>query len=194
MILDNLKDFNIILASQSPRRQELLKGLNIEFTTEVRSVEEVYPNDLAPEKVPTYLSELKASVFNELNSNDLVITSDTVVINDGKVLGKPSDAAEAKEMIQSLSGKSHQVVTGVTIKTQNKVHSFCSTTDVTFSNLTDQEIDFYIQQYRPFDKAGAYGIQEWIGYIGIESIKGSYFNVMGLPVHRLYEELKNIAK
>ena len=194
MILDNLKDFNIILASQSPRRQELLKGLNIEFTTEVRSVEEVYPNDLAPEEVPTYLSELKASVFNELNSNDLVITSDTVVINDGKVLGKPSDAAEAKEMIQSLSGKSHQVVTGVTIKTQNKVHSFCSTTDVTFSNLTDQEIDFYIQQYRPFDKAGAYGIQEWIGYIGIESIKGSYFNVMGLPVHRLYEELKNIAK
>ncbi|QZT38162.1 Maf family nucleotide pyrophosphatase [Halosquirtibacter xylanolyticus] len=192
MVLDNLKAYNIILASQSPRRQELLKGLNIDFTTEVRSVEEVYPDTLAPKDVPIFLSELKASVFNELADNDLIITSDTVVINQGNVLGKPSSREEAYEMIASLSANTHQVVTGVTIKTKQEVRSFASTTEVTFCALTDDEINFYIDQYKPFDKAGAYGIQEWIGYIGISEIKGSYFNVMGLPVQPLYQALKNI--
>ncbi|MDC1106028.1 Maf-like protein [Prolixibacteraceae bacterium] len=192
MVLDNLKTYNIILASQSPRRQELLKGLNIDFTTEVRSVEEVYPESLSPMEVPIFLSELKASVFNDLKDNDLIITSDTVVINKDRVLGKPTDREEAFEMIASLSGKTHQVVTGVTIKTKQEVHSFASTTEVTFCELTDEEINFYIDQYKPFDKAGAYGIQEWIGYIGISEIKGSYFNVMGLPVQPLYQALKKI--
>ncbi|QZE12897.1 Maf family nucleotide pyrophosphatase [Halosquirtibacter laminarini] len=192
MILENLKGYNVILASKSPRRQELLKGLNIDFTTQTKEVEEIFPSSLKPEEVAGYLSELKANAFDEIQENDLVITSDTVVINNGEVLGKPQDREEAYQMIQGLSGRSHQVITGVTIKRKDLIHTFSSTTEVTFCELTEGEIDFYIDQYKPYDKAGAYGIQEWIGYIGIKEIKGSYFNVMGLPVQLLYQALKQI--
>lgn len=185
-----LSTFNIILGSQSPRRKELLAGLDIEFTTKViPGLEETYPDTLQGEEIPIYLAEQKADAYT-LEDNDLLITADTIVWLNGRVYGKPADEAEAREMLRSLSGKTHDVITGVCVRTNKKNVSFASTTKVRFAELTDAEIEHYVNKYRPMDKAGAYGIQEWIGYIGVEHIEGSYFNVMGLPIQRLYTVLK----
>lgn len=185
-----LSTFNIILGSQSPRRKELLAGLDIEFTTKViPGLEETYPDTLQGEEIPIYLAEQKADAYT-LEDNDLLITADTIVWLNGHVYGKPADEAEAREMLRSLSGKTHDVITGVCVRTNKKNVSFASTTKVRFAELTDAEIEHYVNKYRPMDKAGAYGIQEWIGYIGVEHIEGSYFNVMGLPIQRLYTVLK----
>ena len=182
----------IILASNSPRRQELLSGLGLDYEVRtLQGLDESYPEGLSMEEIPQYISRKKAAAYT-LGADELLITADTIVYLDGEVLGKPADEAEAKEMLQKLSGKTHQVVTGVTLTWSNQQHSFASVSQVTFAQLTEAEIDYYVTHYRPFDKAGAYGIQEWIGYIGVTSIEGSYFNVMGLPVQRLYSEMKKL--
>jgi septum formation protein len=193
-MLDNLSKYKIILASASPRRHELLKGLDVTF--EVRAlpdVDESFPAELQGEEIPLYISKKKADAYRPMMSDDeLVVTADTIVWLDGKALGKPQDGDEARRMLRNMSGKTHNVYTGVTITTKNVQHSFVACSNVTFATLTDEEIEYYITKYRPMDKAGAYGAQEWIGYIGMENIEGSYFNVMGLPVQRLYNELKKI--
>lgn len=193
-MLDNLSKYKIILASASPRRYELLKGLDVTF--EVRAlpdVDESFPAELQGEEIPLYISKKKADAYRPMMSDDeLVVTADTIVWLDGKALGKPQDGDEARRMLRNMSGKTHNVYTGVTITTKNVQHSFVACSNVTFATLTDEEIEYYITKYRPMDKAGAYGAQEWIGYIGMENIEGSYFNVMGLPVQRLYNELKKI--
>ncbi|MBP5629346.1 MAG: septum formation protein Maf [Bacteroidaceae bacterium] len=182
---------DIWLISHSPRRQQLLRDLGLEFRIGEAHVEEVYPEDLAPEEIPVYLSRLKADAAAvEMTDDTLIITADTIVWADGRVLGKPADEAEARAMLQLLSGKTHQVVTGVTLRTKQGSRSFFESTDVTFATLSDADIEYYVTHYRPFDKAGAYGIQEWIGMVGVESIRGCFYNVMGLPVHRLYREIK----
>lgn len=192
-MLSNLNDFEIILASGSPRRRELLGGLGIDFrVARLNDVDESYPNDLPANEVAEYLSKKKAEAYRQsLTERQLIITADTVVITDGEILGKPTDAADATRMLKALSGAVHQVVTGVTVMTTAKTVSFSATTNVRFAPLSDEEIDYYISHYRPFDKAGAYGIQEWIGYIAVEGIEGSYFNVMGLPIQKLYTVLKS---
>ena len=194
--MENLSHYNIILASNSPRRHELLRGLDLRF--EVRTtagLDETYPDDLQGEQIPVYIAEKKAGFFEQkLDRNDILITADTVVLIDGKIFGKPADRDEARAMLQSLSGRTHKVVTGVCLTTQFHQTTFATTTDVTFGNLTDREIDYYLDLYRPYDKAGAYGVQEWIGYVAVESINGSFYNVMGLPVHRLYQELISLVK
>lgn len=183
--------YTVILASQSPRRQELLKGLDIDFNTFVKdNIDESYPAATKASEVAGFLSHKKAMAYKkDIKENVLIITADTVVINGDEVLGKPKDKSEAIEMIQSLSGKKHQVVTGVTLCTKEKEKTFSSVTEVQFASLSEQEITYYVEKYKPYDKAGSYGIQEWIGYIGVESINGSYFNVMGLPVQALYRHL-----
>ena len=192
-MISQLSTFNIILGSQSPRRKELLAGLDIEFTTKViPGLEETYPDTLQGEEIPIYLAEQKADAYT-LEDNDLLITADTIVWLNGHVYGKPADETEAREMLRSLSGKTHDVITGVCVRTNKKNVSFASTTKVRFAELTDAEIEHYVNKYRPMDKAGAYGIQEWIGYIGVEHIEGSYFNVMGLPIQRLYTILKQFV-
>ena len=184
---------NIILGSQSPRRKELLAGLDLQFTIKViPGLKETYPNTLKGEEIPVYLAEQKADAYT-LADNDLLITADTIVWLDGKVYGKPTDEEEAKNMLRALSGKTHEVITGVCLRTNQKNVSFASTTKVTFAQLTEEEIEYYIRKYRPMDKAGSYGVQEWIGYIGVEHIEGSYFNVMGLPIQRLYTALKQFT-
>ena len=188
-----MTDYKIILASQSPRRKELIAHLNIPFEVLVKEgVEEVFPESMPCEEVPVYLALQKAITYREeLQKNDiLVITADTVVICDGQILGKPKDRSEAVSMLNILSGKAHEVITGVALTAKDKQRDFTVSTKVFFKPLTEEEIDFYIDRYKPFDKAGAYGIQEWIGMIGIERIEGSYFNVVGLPVQKLYSELK----
>lgn len=192
-MLSNLNDFEIILASGSPRRRELLGGLGIDFrVARLNDVDESYPSDMPANEVAEYLSKKKADAYRQsLTDRQLIITADTVVITDGEILGKPIDAADAKRMLKALSGAVHQVVTGVTVMTTAKTVSFSATTNVRFAPLSDEEIDYYISHYRPFDKAGAYGIQEWIGYIAVEGIEGSYFNVMGLPIQKLYTVLKS---
>lgn len=190
MFTDLLKNKTIILASQSPRRQELLKGIINDFKVEVRSVNEIYPQGLSNEEVVTYLSQLKANAFeSDIKKDEIIITADTIVCLNDQLLGKPKDKEEAIDMIKCLSGKTHEVLTGVTILSSNKKHSFFDKTFVTFYELSEEEIKFYVNQYNPYDKAGAYGIQEWIGYIGIKEMKGDYYNVMGLPLHKLYREL-----
>jgi len=186
---------HIILASNSPRRRELLAGLDLEFEVRVLpDIDESYPKDLPAAEVAGYISREKADSYRALiGEDDLVITADTVVIVGNEVLGKPKDADEARRMLHLISGRTHQVITGVCLLTTDKEHSFSVTTDVTFKQLSDDEITYYIEHYKPFDKAGAYGIQEWIGYIGVTSINGSYFNVMGLPVQRLWEEIKKTS-
>ena len=193
MSLKNLDKYTIILASQSPRRKQLLGDLGVDFEVRTKEgIEEVYPDDLSVEKIPAFLSELKANAFkSEILENDLLITSDTIVSINNQVLGKPNDRQEAINMIKMLSGKKHNVISGVHIYTSNKQSTLIETTQVYFKNLTQQEIEYYVDNFQPYDKAGAYGIQEWIGYIGIEKIEGSYFNVMGLPVQKLYKELLN---
>jgi len=185
-----ITDYKIILASKSPRRKELLGGLDLPFEVIIHEIDEIFPDGLPMEEIPVYLAKLKAEPFyDELRNDTLVITADTIVWIDGVVLGKPNDYEHAAEMLRQLSGKKHVVVTGVCITTKEKQVAFSASTDVYFKNLTDSEIDYYLKNYHPYDKAGSYGVQEWIGYIAIERIEGSYFNVMGLPVQRLYEEL-----
>lgn len=182
--------FNYILASRSPRRQQLLNDLGVPFTVWDGEVNEDFPEGLAKEEIPVFLARKKAEPFiPRLERGDLMITADTIVWLNGEVLGKPGDEAHAREMLQKLSGKVHQVITGVTLRSAEMEKSFSDTTDVRFCILSEEEIEFYIRYYKPFDKAGAYGIQEWIGLAGIESISGSYPNVVGLPVHRLYREI-----
>lgn len=189
-MLDNLKKYQIILASGSPRRRELLKALGVNFRVEVaKGIEETYPVDLPVCEIPVFLSRQKAHAYHA-QPGDMIITADTVVILDKKVMGKPADEVEARRMLSALSGRVHKVVTGVTISTANRVESFSCTSEVEFAPLTDDEIDYYVTNFRPFDKAGSYGIQEWIGYVGIKGIRGSFYNVMGLPVQRLYAMLK----
>ncbi len=192
-MFDNLKDYKILLASKSPRRRELLKELRLPFgIVTVKGVEERYPLDIDPLKAAQYVSELKAEAcIRLLSEEDLVITADTMVILGDRIMGKPKDADEAMEMLMSLSGKTHIVATGVTIATKEKRRSFTSLTEVDFAEITKEEASYYIHNFEPYDKAGAYGIQEWIGCVGVCGIRGSYYNVMGLPVHRLYQELKN---
>jgi septum formation protein len=188
------KKLKIILASASPRRKELLAGLDLNFEVKViKGVSESYPEDLRAEEVPQYISREKAAAY-QVAENELLLTADTVVVVNNTILGKPHDAADARRMLRLISGRTHQVVTGVTLTTAKAQKTFGVTTDVTFRQLTDDEIDYYITHYRPFDKAGAYGIQEWIGYVGVTSIHGSYYNVMGLPVQRIYQEIMEMEK
>ncbi len=198
MLLENLKNYKIILASHSPRRQYLLKELGIDFEIKIKDngeikFNEVYPKTLKKEQIALYNAGLKAKACeNEISDNTILITADTIVCLGNEVLNKPDDYDDAVKMLNKLSGKKHQVITGVCIKStlKNSSISFYDTTNVYFKELTRQEITYYVNKFKPYDKAGAYGIQEWIGYIGIEKIEGSYFNVMGLPVQKLYEELK----
>jgi septum formation protein len=191
MLTDNLQKFDIILASKSPRRQELLSDLGIKFTIQSMDIPEVYPEGMGMTEVPVYLAELKANAFlPHLKDNQLVITADTIVCLKDKILNKPANYTDAFRMLKDLSGQKHEVLTGVCLLSTEKKVSFYASTDVWFKHLSDEEIHFYLEHYKPYDKAGAYGIQEWIGYIGIQRIEGSFFNVMGLPVHDLYEHLK----
>ncbi len=185
--------YKIILASRSPRRQHLLKEIGLDFKVKIKDVEESYPKNFRKEEIVLYLCKLKASVFNTDNfeNNELLITADTIVCLDEEVLNKPDNRDEAVKMLEKLSGQKHEVITGVCLKSKDKCKSFYVSTDVYFKKLSPEEIEFYVDNFKPYDKAGSYGIQEWIGYVGIEKINGSYFNVVGLPTSRLYEELKN---
>lgn len=191
MLQNWLEKYDIILSSASPRRKELLKELGVNFKVQIKKVDESYPVGYPVEKVAQYLSEMKAAAFHvkDMKKNTLIITADTIVALGHTILRKPSDKQDAVNILKSLSGKKHLVITGVTIRTIGKRHSFSVSTEVFFKNLSDEEINYYVDEYNPMDKAGAYGIQEWIGHVAIEKIEGSYFNVMGLPTHRLYEEL-----
>ena len=188
--------YRIILASNSPRRRELLGGLGLDFTVKViDGIDESWPHDLKGEDIPLYISREKAAPYKSIITPDeLVITADTIVYVDGEILGKPADKADAVRMLKLISGRWHEVITGVTLMTAERERSFAVTTEVKFCNLTDAEINRYVESGLPMDKAGAYGIQEWIGYVGVEAIEGSYFNVVGLPVQRLYRELMNFCK
>lgn len=194
MLLDRLKTHKIILASNSPRRRELLADLGIEFEVRtIKGIDESYPSELPVMEIAEYIASKKAQAYRaEMNPDELIITADTVVILGDEVLGKPSDAADACRMLHELSGKTHKVVTGVTIVTANKMASFSAVSDVEFAELSDEDINYYVEKYQPLDKAGAYGIQEWIGCMGVRHINGSFYNVMGLPLHRLYSELNSL--
>ncbi|KAA6351728.1 Septum formation protein Maf [termite gut metagenome] len=187
-------NYKIILASNSPRRQELLTGLGIEYTIKIMpDIDESYPQTLKGEDIPLYIARKKADAYKAaIQPDELVITADTIVWLDGEMLGKPYNESEAIQMLGKLSGKTHQVITGVYLTTADWQRSFSSVTEVTFAMLTQEEIDYYVKNYHPFDKAGSYGVQEWIGFVGVKSISGSYYNVMGLPIQRLYKELKTI--
>ena len=194
LLQDRLKNYRLILASASPRRRELLADCDIDFElAEKFECEECYPADLETDKVAEYLSQLKSNAYpHALGECDILLTADTVVILGDKILGKPHSAEEAREMIASLSDATHKVITGVTLRTAERTISFSAESLVSFRKLDTEEIDYYVEKYQPMDKAGAYGIQEWIGYIGIEGIEGSFYNVMGLPVQRLYTILKDL--
>lgn len=201
-MLEDLKKYSVVLASNSPRRKELLSGLGVNFSVKtLPDVDESFPDTLKGEEIPLFIARKKADaykvLFSSVTSNEveeplLVITADTIVWLEDEVLGKPANATEARTMLSKLSGKKHQVITGVCLTTASWQKSFAAVSEVQFSSLTEEEMDYYIQNYCPYDKAGAYGVQEWIGFIGVESIQGSYFNVMGLPIQRLYRELKTI--
>lgn len=201
-MLEDLKKYSVVLASNSPRRKELLSGLGINFSVKMLpDVDESFPDTLKGEEIPLFIARKKADaykvLFSSVTSNEveeplLVITADTIVWLEDEVLGKPANATEARAMLSKLSGKKHQVITGVCLTTASWQKSFAAVSEVQFSSLTEEEMDYYIHNYCPYDKAGAYGVQEWIGFIGVESIQGSYFNVMGLPIQRLYRELKTI--
>ena len=191
--MHSIKNYKLILASASPRRQQLMKDAGFTFEVRLKNVEEKYPQELHWENVPEYLSKVKASAFREeLKADEVLITADTVVCIHDRILGKPADRKEAISMLQELSGNRHLVVTGVSVTTRTEQLSFSSRTDVFFKRLSNEEIEFYVDTYKPFDKAGAYGIQEWIGSIGIERIEGSFYNVMGLPIQKLYETLRKL--
>ena len=191
-MLDNLKNYDIILASNSPRRKELLQRLGVPFKVRTLfGVDESFPENLRGEEIALYIARKKAEAYkSSMSSNELLITADTIVCLDGVVMGKPYGAENAKTILRQLSGRVHQVITGVTVLTQVKRESFAVTSHVKFANVTEDEIDYYVDNYLPFDKAGAYGIQEWFGLVAVEELRGSYFNVMGLPVQRLYTVLK----
>ena len=192
-MLGNLKRYNVILASKSPRRQELLRGMGVDFNVLTKETPETYDSTMPAEEVPEFLSLQKSMAFSvdELPADFLLITSDTVVIVGDEILGKPKDRNDAFRMLELLSGKTHQVVTGVTVRSAQKTNSFSVKSEVTFANLDEDEKAYYIDHCKPFDKAGAYGIQEWIGYVGISGLNGSFYNGMGLPTHRLYQVLKS---
>ena len=192
LLHEKLQPYRLLLASQSPRRRELIAGSGIPFTlTERYECEEHYPATLPAEEVPAYLSRLKSEAYPPpLAANDILLTAATVVILEGEVLGKPKDRADALRMVARLAGNRHTVVTGVTLRTSNRIETFSAESDVWFRPLSEEEIAYYVDTYRPYDKAGSYGIQEWIGYVGIERIDGSFYNVMGLPIQRLYVELE----
>ena len=192
MLKQKLNNYNVILASGSPRRQQFFRDLDIDFSIQLKEIEEIYPENLKGVAITDYLSNLKSDAFSTLNDNDLLITSDTIVWLEGKALGKPKDAKDAFTMLKAMSGKKHEVITSVCLKSNSFQKIINDITIVTFKELSDDEIHYYINNYKPFDKAGAYGIQEWIGFIGIDKIEGSYFNVVGLPVHKLYKELMDL--
>jgi len=194
MLREKLQHKRIILASGSPRRQQFFRELDIDFTIQIKEVEEIYPNDLQASEITIFLAELKANAFDLLEENEILITSDTIVWHENKALGKPKDAQDAFEMLQSLSGKTHEVITSVCFKTKNTLETITETTKVTFNLLSDEAIRYYIATYKPFDKAGSYGIQEWIGLVGIAKIEGSYTNVVGLPVDKVYQKLIHYAE
>lgn len=191
-MLENISQYRILLASNSPRRRELLGGLGVEYeVVSLPEIDESYPPTLQGVEIPTYIAARKAEAYSQWMKDDtLLITADTIVWLDGKVYGKPADAQDACKMLRELSGKTHTVITGMALTTCNKQRTFAVESYVTFAQLDEAEIEYYVSKYKPFDKAGAYGIQEWIGYIGVTALEGSYFNVMGLPVQRLYQELK----
>lgn len=188
-----ITDYKVLLASSSPRREELLRGIDIDFQIKVLpDIDESYPSELPTEEVAEYVAQKKATPYiKHLDADELMITADTIVIIDDKIFGKPNNEEEAKEMLHALSGKTHRVVSGVCLTSTKKQTSFSVASEVEFAQLTNEEIEYYIERYLPFDKAGSYGIQEWIGYIGVTHISGSYFNIMGLPIQRLYKELRN---
>ncbi|WP_295936189.1 Maf family nucleotide pyrophosphatase [uncultured Alistipes sp.] len=192
MILkDKLAPYRLLLASQSPRRRELMTASGLPYVLSLKyDCEESYPSTLSAEEVPLYLSQLKSEAYPEpLLPNDILLTADTVVISDGRVLGKPADRDDARQMLRSLSGRRHTVVSGVTFRTTERIHTFAAESSVWFRPLTDEEINYYLDNYQPYDKAGSYGIQEWIGYAAIVKINGSFYNVMGLPIQKVYTEL-----
>ena len=193
-MLENLNKYKVILASNSPRRKELLSGLGVAYEVKTMpDVDESYPDGLSGEEIAKHIARGKAEAYRSLiQADELVITADTIVWLDGTVMGKPKDEEEAKDMLMRLSGKTHQVITGVCLTTSSKQKTFATVTDVTFATLTEDEIDYYVTRYQPMDKAGSYGVQEWIGFVGVENLSGSYFNVMGLPIQRLYTELKKL--
>ena len=193
-MLENLNKYRIVLASNSPRRKELLSGLGIQYEVKtLPDIDESYPEGLDGMEIPAFIARSKADAYRSvMQPDELIITADTIVWLDGKVMGKPRDAEEAREMLRALSGQTHQVITGVCLTTPTYQKAFATLTDVTFATLSEEEITYYVDRYSPMDKAGSYGIQEWIGFVGVESISGSYFNVMGLPIQRLYTELKKL--
>lgn len=193
-MLENLNKYKIILASNSPRRKELLSGLGVDYEVKtLPDVDESYLDGLSGEEIAKHIARGKAEAYRSLiQADELVITADTIVWLDGTVMGKPKDEEEAKDMLMRLSGKTHQVITGVCLTTASTQETFATVTDVTFATLTDEEVDYYVTRYQPMDKAGSYGVQEWIGFVGVENLSGSYFNVMGLPIQRLYTELKKL--
>ena len=195
MLKDKLNTINIILASGSPRRQQFFKDMDLHYTIRLKEIEEIYPEHLQAEEITNFLAELKASAFeNDLKENDVLVTSDTIVWLNGKALGKPKDYNDAFKMLQELANQSHEVITSVCLKSLDKTEVFHCVTKVTFSDLSDEAIRYYLDNYKPFDKAGSYGIQDWIGLIGISKIEGSYTNVVGLPTEILFQKLMNYAE
>lgn len=191
MMLKNLENYKLVLASKSPRRQQLLRNLELEFDVRPVDLDEVYPEELGMTAIPEYVAQAKAdALLDTLQENELLITADTIVWKDEKVLGKPKTREEAIRMLSELSGSQHQVITGMNLQTRAKKISFHAVTEVWFDEMSEEEITYYVDKYKPYDKAGAYGIQEWIGYVAINKIEGSFYNVMGLPVHKLYQYLK----
>jgi septum formation protein len=192
MLNEKLKNYNVILASGSPRRQQFFKDLDIDFSIDVKKVDEIYPQELKGSAITDFLADLKSKAFTNLSEKDILITSDTIVWLNDEALGKPKDETHAFDMLRALSGKKHEVITSISIKNKYFQKIINDITTVSFKELSDEEINYYIKNYKPFDKAGAYGIQEWIGFIAIDNLEGSYFNVVGLPIHKLYKELMNL--
>ena len=194
MLKNKLKKYALILASGSPRRQQFFKDLELDFEIRLKEIEEIYPPELKAEQITNYLAELKASAFEgELKPNEILVTSDTIVWHNNTALGKPKDEQDAFEILKSLSNATHEVITSVCFKTNEKTDVLHEVTKVTFNELSDESIHYYLENYKPYDKAGAYGIQEWIGFIGVSKIEGSYANVMGMPTDKVYEYLSNLA-
>jgi len=192
MLREKLKNHTIILASSSPRRQQFFRELDLDFVIQIKEVEEIYPKELEGTEITDFLADLKSKPFTNLSKNDLLITSDTIVWLHDKALGKPKNKDEAFTMLKELSGKKHEVITSISIKSLAFQKIINDITTVYFKEITDEEINYYVKNYKPFDKAGAYGIQEWLGFIAIHKMEGSYFNVVGLPIHKLYKELMDL--
>lgn len=194
MLKNKLQHKRIILASGSPRRQQFFKELDIDFKIQLKEIDEVYPENLQAEAITNFLAELKADTFTHIASNEIIITSDTIVWHNGKALGKPNTNNDAFIMLQSLCGKTHEVITSVCFKTANGKDTIFEKTKVHFKKISDEALHYYIERYKPFDKAGAYGIQEWIGLVGIDKIEGSYANVVGMPIDKVYNKLLEYAE